>query len=181
MLLDMATTQIPFFDVKNAKANKTPLPGGSALDGQGRPTTDAAEALDDDGVANLLPMGGGFKGYGIMMLIEVLTGSLVGSLLSTQQTRGWNPHEYGCFITAIDISSFTDLDIFKKEVGQMCESIRNMDPAQEERPVSIPGDRGNACMKDARQKGEIQVAPEIFEALTRLAEPPAGHLAGKGQ
>jgi LDH2 family malate/lactate/ureidoglycolate dehydrogenase len=38
---------------------------------------DAAAALGDDGVANLLSIGGGFKGYGLVMLVEIMTGSLV--------------------------------------------------------------------------------------------------------
>lgn len=89
--LDMAMTEIPFFQIKEAKENGISLPPGVAVDRRGLPTTDAAAALDDDGVANLLPLGGGFKGYGLVMLIEILTGSLVRSLLSTSQTPGWNP------------------------------------------------------------------------------------------
>ncbi len=95
MVLDMATTEIPFFEIKNAKEKGTPLRSHVAVNSHGRPTTVAKEALSEDGVANLLPIGGGFKGFGITLLIEVLTGSLVQSLLSTAQAPGWHPHEYG--------------------------------------------------------------------------------------
>ena len=169
MVMDMATTQIPFFDVKNAKEAGTVLPEGAALDQQGRPTTDASQALNDEGIANLLPMGGGFKGYGLMMLVEVLTGSLIRSLLSTAQQQGWNPSEYGCFIIAIDIDSFTDNHQFKREVEQMCTDIRDLPPALEGQPVSVPGDRGHAAVKKALKIGKIHVDPPLFETLTKLA------------
>ena len=168
MLLDMATTEIPYFDVKNAKEKQTPLKPGVALDQQGLPTTDAAQALDDEGVANLLPIGGGFKGYGIMLLIEVLTGSLVQSLLSTQQSRGWNPPEYGCFMIAIDVGSFTDVDIFKENVSRMCHTIRELEPSKQGTNVSIPGDRGHAKTRRALDRKVIEVAMDQLETLKQL-------------
>ncbi|MHB1345280.1 MAG: Ldh family oxidoreductase [Thermoleophilia bacterium] len=61
--LDMAMTEIPCFQIKDAKARGEALPASVAVDQDGLPTTDAAAALDDDGAANLLPIGGGFKGY----------------------------------------------------------------------------------------------------------------------
>ena len=117
----MAMSEIPFFQIKNAKDKGEALPEGSAVDRRGLPTTDAAVALGDDGTANLLPVGGGFKGYGLVMLIEILTGSLVRSLLSTKQTPGWNPPEYGGFVCAIDIASFTDRDLFVTLVGDQVQ------------------------------------------------------------
>jgi len=169
MMLDMATTQIPFFDINNAKENQVLLQENAALDQEGQPTRNAARALDDKGVANLLPLGGGFKGYGIMMLIEVLTGSLIRSLLSTEQCSGWNPTEYGCFMIAIDIGGFTDLNQFKINVGQMGDTIRALTPVRKDKKVSIPGDRGHAKVKEAQEKGEILIDTRVFEELKRLA------------
>lgn len=169
LLLDMSTTEVPFFDVRVAKEKGEPLPAGVAVDSLGQPTTDAAAALGDDGVANLLPMGGGFKGYGIVMLIEILTGSLVQSLMSTHQTSGWNPHEYGCFILAIDIAGFTDIHTFKSSVTKMCDELRSMPPAQGFDSVTIPGDRSMSRVKEALSKGAIPVEDSLMEALLLLA------------
>ena len=166
---DMAMTEIPFFQLKNAKENGEPLPPGSAVDHRGVPTKDAAEALDDDGNANLLPFGGGFKGYGLAVLVEILTGSLVRSLLSNRQTAGWYPSEYGALIIAIDIGSFTDIHTFKNEVSQMCRAIRRQQPAQWASTVAIPGDRGGGKAKSARLDGKIDVQDEVMEQLEKLA------------
>jgi LDH2 family malate/lactate/ureidoglycolate dehydrogenase len=169
IILDMAMSQIPFFQIKNAKDKGEALPKGAAVDRRGLPTTDAAVALGDDGAANLLPIGGGFKGYGLVMMIEILTGSLVRSLLSTQQTPGWNPPEYGGFVCAVDIGSFTDPAAFKKEVSDMCAEIRRQKPAEGHREVAIPGDRGHQKAEAARKAGRIEVKDKVAEELGKLA------------
>jgi LDH2 family malate/lactate/ureidoglycolate dehydrogenase len=169
IILDMAMTEIPFFQIENSKEKGLPLPQGAAVDRRGLPTTDAAAALGDDGVANLLPIGGGFKGYGLIILVEILTGSLVRSLLSTQQTPGWNPPEYGGMVCALDIASFTDSARFKKEVSEMCAEIRRQTPAEGRGVVSIPGDRGHSKAAAARKAGEIEVKDDVAEELKKLA------------
>ncbi len=167
--LDMAMTEIPYFQIDQAKSSGEPLPPGAAVDQNGLPTTDAAAALDDDGVANLLPIGGGIKGYGLAMLIEILTGSLIRSLLSTDQTPGWHPPEYGGLVCAIDIGSFTDLDRFKNEVTQMCHAIREQPGADGGAGPVIPGDRGHEKVATGLADGEIEVADAVVGRLEALA------------
>jgi len=168
IILDMATTEIPFFELKNAKDKNLPLRPNVAVDQKGLPTTDASQALTDEGKANLLPIGGGFKGYGLMMLVEILTGPLVHSLLSTEQTPGWNPPEYGFFMLAIDIGSFTNPDTFKQEVSRMSEKIRAMSPAKGFESVQIPGDRGYARKRRFMEAGEIDIEQSVIENLRSL-------------
>jgi LDH2 family malate/lactate/ureidoglycolate dehydrogenase len=168
IVLDMATSEIPFFEIKNAKEKGIPLRENVAVDSHGKPTIVAAQALSDDGVANLLPIGGGFKGFGITLLIEVLTGALVRSLLSTGQTPGWHPHEYGCLVLALDIAGFTDKAAFKAAVSDMCRSLRNETPADGVDRVAVPGDRGHEKLKTARKAGKIEIEDTIIDALNRL-------------
>lgn len=170
IVLDMATTEIPFFEIKTAKEQNIPLKENAAVDNTGLPTTQADKALTDDGAANLLPMGGGFKGYGIMMLVEILTGSLVRSMLSHEQQTGWHPSECGCMLMAIDIAGFTDLDTFKTTVSQLCTSIRNEPPADGFESVVIPGDRGHAKLKTALDKGTIEIDTQLLNQLEALAQ-----------
>jgi len=167
--LDMAMTEIPYFQIDEAKKSGEPLPPGVAVDQRGFPTTDAAAALDDDGVANLLPIGGGFKGYGLAMLVEILTGSLIRSLLSTSQTTGWHPPEYGGLVLAFDIASFTDPDRFKSEVSGMCEQIRTQPGAGGGSGPAIPGDRARQTAAAARDAGEIEVPEALAGKLEALA------------
>ena len=165
---DMAMTEIPFFQIKYAKEKGESLPNRSAVDRKGLPTTNAAEALGEDGVANLLPIGGGFKGYSLAVLVEILTGSLVRSLLSDRQTAGWHPSEYGAFIIAIDVGSFTEIDRFKREVSDMCEAVSRQQPAEGVSKVVIPGDRGRGKAEALLKAGEIEIKDKLMEELEKL-------------
>jgi LDH2 family malate/lactate/ureidoglycolate dehydrogenase len=65
----MACSIVARGKLKFAAQRGEPIPEGLALDKQGRPTTDGAEAFE--GV--VLPMGG-VKGAGLSMLMDVLSG-----------------------------------------------------------------------------------------------------------
>ena len=169
LAIDMATSEVPFFEVRIAREKGEPLRPGVAVDQQGLPTTDPMAAMTADGVTNILPLGGGMKGFGLMMLIEVLTGSLIRSGLSTEQSPGWNPPEYGCFLLAVDIACFTDLAVFKDKMDEMGRTIRALEPAVGSDCVAMPGDRGHAREKAAREAGEIEVDEEILRDLAELA------------
>lgn len=71
ILLDMATSEVAFGKIFYARQRNTPIPGRWAVDQSGTATTDphAAHAL--------FPFGG-VKGYGINLMVEALTGLLVG-------------------------------------------------------------------------------------------------------
>ena len=78
--LDMATSTITRGRVEVALRRDEELQAGWAIDRDGRPTTDARAAFD----GSLLPLGGieetgGYKGYGLMLLVDILTGVLGGS------------------------------------------------------------------------------------------------------
>jgi LDH2 family malate/lactate/ureidoglycolate dehydrogenase len=169
LAIDMATSEAPFFEVRIAREKGQPLRRGVAVDQQGRPTTDPKAAMTDDGVTNILPLGGGMKGFGLMMLLEVLTGSLIRSKMSHEQSSGWNPPEYGCFLIAVDIAGFTDLAFFKEQVDAMGRTIRAMEPADGIESVVMPGDRGHAKERAARSAGELEVDDEILRELAELA------------
>ena len=100
IILDMATSGIAAFKIRVAALKGKEIPEGVALDKQGKPTTDPKEALE----GFLLPFGG-YKGYGLVLAIEVLSSALLGALQSKYievhpSTQG------GFFITVIDISRF---------------------------------------------------------------------------
>lgn len=169
LAIDMATSEIPFFEIRVAREEGQSLRPGAVVDQQGLPTTDPMAAMTEDGVTNILPLGGGMKGFGLMMLIEVLTGSLIRSKMSTEQSPGWNPPEYGCFVMAVDIGAFTDLTLFKTKMDAMGGAVRNMEPAVGVEAVQMPGDRGHAKERAARVAGMIEVDEEVLLELAELA------------
>ncbi|MFA7566319.1 MAG: Ldh family oxidoreductase, partial [Alkalispirochaeta sp.] len=76
MLLDMATSEVAFGKIFYAREKKMAIPEGWAVTKDGEPTTDA------DAAFSLFPFGG-HKGYGINMMVEALTGLLVGGVYGT--------------------------------------------------------------------------------------------------
>ena len=70
--LDMATSQVAINRIYNARDEGRPIPEGWGVDEHGRPTTDAAA------VASAVPLGG-YKGYALAVMVEVLCGVLPGA------------------------------------------------------------------------------------------------------
>ena len=65
--VDMATSEIPFFEFMDSLKNDKPLREQSAVDQNGEFTTDAKNAVasreSTDPTTGIVPMGGGYKGY----------------------------------------------------------------------------------------------------------------------
>ncbi|WP_425482730.1 Ldh family oxidoreductase [Chelativorans xinjiangense] len=74
LIIDQATSATAFVNILRAAAKKTSIPAGWAIDDQGAPTTDPAEAM----LGALLPFGG-YKGANIALLVEVLSAGLAGA------------------------------------------------------------------------------------------------------
>jgi (2R)-3-sulfolactate dehydrogenase (NADP+) len=77
-LVDLATSAVARGRIAERARRKEPLQPGWALDCDGVPTVDAQAAL-----AGMLAPLGGVKGFAIALLVEALTGGLVGPALST--------------------------------------------------------------------------------------------------
>jgi len=81
--LDMATSTVPGGRIEVALRRGETLQPGWALDTDGRPTTDAAAGE----AGALQPLGGteetgGYKGYGLSLMVDILTGVLGGSMVA---------------------------------------------------------------------------------------------------
>src|SRR5215207_34560 len=70
--LDMATSQVAINKIYNARDEGRPIPTGWGVDAEGRPTTDPAQ------VHAGVPLGG-YKGYALAVLVEILAGVLTGA------------------------------------------------------------------------------------------------------
>jgi LDH2 family malate/lactate/ureidoglycolate dehydrogenase len=111
--LDMATSTVPRGRIEVAARRGWSLPVGWAIDADGRPATTPEAALE----GSLQPLGGeeatgGYKGYGLAVVVDLLTGVLGGtafgrdvvSLFSTQE----GPADLGETFMVIDPSAIDD-------------------------------------------------------------------------
>ncbi len=169
IIVDMATSEIPFFEIKETKLNNSKLRQGVAVDNSGKITTDPNKALNSDStISNILPLGGGYKGYAIVLLIEILTGSLVRSLLSTEMTSGYVVEEHGGLLITIDVSSLVNLSNFKQSVSTMCEQVKKQTPVQGLEQITIPGDRAYQRRDKTLLTGEVEVEQKVLDELKDL-------------
>lgn len=185
-LFDMATSTAAIGKLKIANMAGTTVPPGWALNPAGEPLTDPAEALKH---RRLTPLGGNrdlgsHKGYGLAMMVEILTVALGGAVFAPLRLRR-DPDaarlNVGHFLMAIDPAQFREAGEFESDLDDMIDALRATRPVDPERPVIVAGDPEHEA-KERRRRDGIPV-PEMLvrEIAAMAAECGAEFLFGSGQ
>ncbi|MCC6176937.1 MAG: Ldh family oxidoreductase [Chloroflexi bacterium] len=138
IVLDIATSAAAHGQIAKALRRGQPVPPEWALDSEGRRTTDAQAAMK--GV--LLPFGG-HKGYGMGILVDLLTGALTGSTVGlTVQQQNPDPDIGGqaFFFLAIDPECFGGRETFLARVDQLVRDAKSVKAAEGFSEVLLPGE-----------------------------------------
>ena len=141
------------------------IPAGWALDADGRPTTDAKQALD----GALLPMGG-HKGIGVAMMVECLAGALAATAASLEPAANRLPTSgamggQGAFLWMVDPRRFVDDDLFAACMTQWIERYQ----ASGGDAARLPGRRGALLEARSREQG-MSLPPALLQELQALGE-----------
>jgi len=124
---DFSTSAIALGKITMAAAANEPIPLGWAVDKDGNPTTNAKDALE----GSLLSTGG-YKGYGLGLMAELLAGALTGSRLSVEvpplKTPEGEPHDLGQFYVVIDAEAYDDR--FLQRVEKLADVIESQPGAR---------------------------------------------------
>ena len=171
ILIDMATTSIavqaliPLLDTGN------PLPPGLALDEEGMPTTDPSKVVGSGANRKgfFASMGGGPKGYAVMLMIDMLAGPLADSDWTENPAPGKslaNP----TLIIAINISTFTDVNLFKARVDERIRMIKNGKKAKGFDEIFIPGERSFRTEQKRREDGGIPISDKDWQLFLKMAD-----------
>jgi LDH2 family malate/lactate/ureidoglycolate dehydrogenase len=144
-VLDMSTTVVAVNKVKTYALAGTRLPADWVADGTGAPVHDSAEALDllrHGTGGGLVPLGGpstltaGHKGYGLAMMVQILSCGLSGAGLPGSRA----PDDIGHLTLAIDPTAFgTDVDA-PGYVADLTELVRATTPLDPSAPVMVAGE-----------------------------------------
>lgn len=151
-LLDMATTTVAAGKIFKASINgQASIPAGWAMDREGVPTTDTQTAMN----GLLMPLGG-YKGYGLAMMVELLTGVLSGGAFSTQvasmRFRGRRPR-LSHFFLAIDIARFMPVEEFSARASELMTMMRSTPAAKGFAEVLIAGEPERRMEAERRETG----------------------------
>lgn len=167
IVLDIATTEASYGKVKVEAQKGKRLPVGWMVDRKGRSLTDPAKI--EEGF--LLPIGG-YKGYGLALVIGCLAGVLnaaaFGRVVIDFNKDFQTPTNSGQIYFAMKPDLFRDLNDFKAEMDLRIREIRNSTPMEGAGPVRIPGEMALAREKEMRATG-IPIAPKALENLRGIA------------
>jgi ureidoglycolate dehydrogenase (NAD+) len=149
LCLDMATSQVAWNKVVNARVERRALPSGLAVDAEGRSTTDAQEARA------LIPLGGpeyGYKGYGLAMMVDLLSGALNGMGFGRHISGMYDnldaPQKIGHLVIAIDPRRFAGGATLEATVRALTDDVVHAGAA-----VQVPGDPELRAERERRATG----------------------------
>lgn len=136
------------------------------MDKEGNITTDPNKAVA------ILPFGG-YKGYAINLLVDVLSGALVRGKCGLDQPID-SQRYIGTLIITIDPAAFGDIKKFKDSTTKLTKDILAVPPIDPLQPVRIPGFRGSERLERFKKEGFIEIEDKNWEkfntALNKLAE-----------
>lgn len=163
VILDMATSNVAFGKVLHAREAGTTIPADWGVDDNGKPSTDPNE------VTALLPFAGP-KGYGMAMVVDVLSGLLTGAAFGPHITTMYGDYskkrKLGHFICAINPAVFTDTETFLSNMDQMIREIQATQPAEGFTKVMVPGEP-EQLREEARLHDGVPVTEKVHSYLTQ--------------
>jgi LDH2 family malate/lactate/ureidoglycolate dehydrogenase len=164
--LDLATSQVALNRINNARDEGRPIPAGWGVDEHGESTTDPQKVMAG------VPLGG-YKGYALALMVELLCGVLTGA-----GARGEDGiRNIGHFHLAIDPERTVGRDAFAGVLGGLLDELRAIPPARGFDEVLVAGDPEDRS-RAQRERDGIPIAPALWAKLIALSaelgvSPPA--------
>lgn len=154
-------------------------PEGWVIDENGVTKSDSNQILDEliTGKAALVPLGGigedtaGYKGYGYSTVVEILSSALQNGnflkMLSGFKDDKKVPYKLGHFFIAINISSFIDLNIFKKITGSILRKLRSSKKMPDQDRIYTAGEKEYLAWQERKVKG-IPINDSLQEEIKQM-------------
>ena len=168
VVLDMATTVAAYGKVKAKAQRGETMPVGWMIDRLGQPLTDPKRA--DEGF--LMPIGG-YKGYGLSLIVGLLAGTLNGAAMG-KQVIDFNHDDTtvtntGQAVMAIDLSAFGDVAGFKARVDQLVRELRGSERMPGVDRIWLPGEQSHERRALNRRDG-IALPAVLHKQLDAFAQ-----------
>jgi len=168
MVLDMATTVTSYGKIKEKAQKGESMPEGWMIDENGAPITDPHKT--DGGI--MLPIGG-YKGYGLQLMVGVLAGTLNAAAMGTSVIDGnadfANKSNTGQAILAIDLDAFGDVEEFKLRVDKLSREMRDGKKMPNVKRIWVPGEQSYEKRKSYECDG-IDLHPNLIAQLDEFSQ-----------
>lgn len=167
VILDMAMSVVARGKIRAALKRGEPIPDTWATDKDGKPTTDPQAALD----GLLLPFGG-YKGYGLALVVDLLAGVLSGAAYLTH-VNSWledpdRPGNLGHFFILIDARALGSPEWLAHRVRDFVRIVHETEAADPAKPVLLPGEIEQDNLERHRRDG-IDIDAGLLARLEALA------------
>ena len=166
-VLDMAPTMAIANKLHMLQWEGKRMPEGWAVDGEGRPITDPNVYFATEGA--ILPLGstprfGVHKGFGLLLLSDILTGLLSGDGGSLLRRKGEHSHAF----CALRIDAFPTGGDFGELMDAMVEKLHATPPVEGAGRIRYPGERGNLIYQERSAQG-IPLRQHVVEDLEAMS------------
>jgi len=137
--LDMATSLVSWNKINNYRRKEQQIPEDWAFDEEGRSVTDPHIAC------SLNPVGG-YKGFGLGMMVDILCAALAGGEVSKDIKAMYalpldsSKRGISHFFIALDVSCFCGADLFRNSVQSMADRVRLLVPRDDGNEPMVAGD-----------------------------------------
>ncbi len=161
LLLDVANTAVARGKLYVARQRGEAIPEGWAIDEQGHATTDPAA-----GIAGVILPLGGYKGYGIAVAMDVLSGVLSGSAFGEEVVGPYRAGERsgaGHLAVAIDIAKVRPLAEFEADMERMIRRLKATPRAPGVEEILYPGEPEARAAERAERQGVTLPAATVEE------------------
>ena len=170
VFLDIALSNVAALKVIMAQENGQQIPDTWLVDEEGLPTTDVQKFPKN---ASLQPMAA-HKGYGLAVLVELLSAVMTGAGMLSQITS-WNldmpsANNAGHAFIAIDVSQMMPAEQYNGRINQMIQEIKNGPKAKGAEHIFMPGEMEWSKREKALQSGELQLTDAMAASLQQLSD-----------
>jgi LDH2 family malate/lactate/ureidoglycolate dehydrogenase len=163
IILDMALTTAGKGMMRWLMRDGKQMPTNWAITADGHTTDDPAAAMD----GTLLPMGE-YKGYGLSLITDVLTGVLGGGGYGTIPYRDPARQEVAHQFIAYDIDWFLERQEFYAHLHDFMRMVKASRPRPGVKEILLPGELEWRRQQEKLRHG-VPLDPEVYEDLQRLA------------
>lgn len=165
--LDMATTNINWNKLLNYKRLGKELPRGMAVDINGRATTNPEKAYSLTSI-------GGYKGFGLAAMVEILCSVFLGmnfgkNIPSMYKSSIKIPRKLGQLYIILRSDTFIKKKKFLKDLKKMSTEVKNHFPINKKKKILLANEIENQTEKK-RLKTGIPIDKELFNKLKNISK-----------
>lgn len=170
LVLDMATTAVAGNRILLYRKKNQEIPDWWATDADGNKTTDPHKASLDH-----LQWFGGYKGFGIAMMVEILSGVLMNSSFGRTEITEGTAHgkarvAKGYLFITLDVNRFIPEATFREYMDTLIRDIRSCEPAKGVERIYVPGEIEHLRKAERLAEG-IPLDDALVAELEKLGEP----------